>query len=154
MQGEANRDTDRILFKKHSTPWSGSIMRIKTHMAATPGLLGTPLLIRDDDEAVVELEAVKEMAVDDRGLIHGGFTFGLADFAAMLAVNHPYVVLAASQVRFLAPVKVGDVMRGRAEVVSREGGRREVAVEVQVGTEKVLTGTMTCYILERHVLDL
>lgn len=93
------------------------------------------------------------MAVDGWGLIHGGFTFGLADYAAMLAVNHPYVVLGASHVRFLAPVKVGDVMRGRAEVVEREGRRREVAVEVSVGEEKVLTGTMICHVLNGHVLD-
>lgn len=126
-------------------------MEIKTHSRADPHLLGMPILVRDDVEAVVELEASEEMAVDDRGLIHGGFTFGLADYAAMLAVNHPYVVLVSSQVRFLAPVKLGDVMRARAEVVSREERRREVSVEVSVGQEKVLTGTMTCYVLEVHV---
>jgi len=126
-------------------------MEIKTHSRADPHLLGRPILVRDDIEAVVELEASEEMAVDDRGLIHGGFTFGLADYAAMLAVNHPYVVLVSSQVRFLAPVKLGDVMRARAEVVSRGERRREVSVEVSVGQEKVLTGTMTCYVLEVHV---
>ncbi len=126
-------------------------MEIKTHSRADPHLLGMPILVRDDVEAVVELEASEEMAVDDRGLIHGGFTFGLADYAAMLAVNHPYVVLVSSQVRFLAPVKLGDVMRARAEVVSRGERRREVSVEVSVGQEKVLTGTMTCYVLEVHV---
>lgn len=103
-------------------------------------------------EAEVELRAVEEMAVDELGLIHGGFTFGLADYAAMLAVNHPFVVLGASQVRFTAPVKVGDLMRARAKVVSKEGWRREVAVEVFVEDRKVLSGTMTCHILDRHVL--
>ena len=44
-------------------------------------------------------------------------------------------------------------MRVRAEGVKRVGRRREVAVEVYVGSEKVLTGTMTCYALEGHVLD-
>jgi len=128
-------------------------MAVKTHRRANPRLLGKPISVRDDIEAVVEPEASDEMAVDERGLIHGGFTFGLADYAAMLAVNHPYVILAASRVRFLAPVKVGGLMRVRAEVVEREGRRREVAVEVYLGSEKVLTGTMTCYTLEGHVLD-
>ena len=127
-------------------------MEVKTHSSADPNLLGRLILVRDDAEAVVELEASWEMAVDDRGLIHGGFTFGLADYAAMLAVNHPYVVLGSSQVRFLAPVKVGDVMRARAEVVRREGRRREVSVEVSVGREKVLTGMMACYVLNGYVL--
>lgn len=93
-------------------------------------------MVRDDAEAVVELKAGEEMAVDRRGLIHGGFTFGLADYAAMLAMNHPYVVLGSSQVRFLAPVRIGDVMRGRAEVVKREGRRREVAVEAPWGRRR------------------
>jgi acyl-coenzyme A thioesterase PaaI-like protein len=44
------------------------------------------------------------MAADQRGLVHGGFTFGLADYAAMVAVNDPNVVLGAAEVRFLAPV--------------------------------------------------
>ena len=141
------------LFKQEIPYWSVSLMGVKTHRRAKAPLLGRPILVRDDAEAVVELKAVEEMAVDDRGLIHGGFTFGLADYAAMLAVNHPYVVLGSSQVRFLAPVRVGDVMRARAEVVEREGRRREVSVEVQVGAVRVLTGTMTCYVLDGHVLD-
>lgn len=128
-------------------------MEVKTHRNSNPHLLGQPIVVVDDTKAVVELEAIEEMAVDERGLIHGGFTFGLADYAAMLAVNHPYVVLGASQARFHAPVKVGDVMRCRAEVVSRQGRRREVAVEVSVGEEKVLKGAMTCYVLDRHVLE-
>jgi len=128
-------------------------MNVKTHTAADRDLVGTPLTVKDDNEAVAELTAVEEMAVDSRGLIHGGFTFGLADYAAMLAVNHPNVVLGSAQVRFLAPVKVGDKMVARARVVEREGRRREAEVEVSVGDVKVLTGTMTCYMLEGHVLD-
>lgn len=127
-------------------------MRVRTHRLANRRLLGRPIEIKDGVEAVVELRASEEMAVDERGLVHGGFTFGLADYAAMLAVNHPHVVLAASETRFLAPVKVGDVMVARAEVEREEGRRREVAVEVSVDGRRVLTGTMTAYVLEGYVL--
>lgn len=128
-------------------------MEIRTHKLVRQTLVGFPTKVIDDLEAEVELRAVEEMAVDELGLIHGGFTFGLADYAAMLAVNHPYVVLGASQVRFTAPVKVGDLMKARAEVVSKEGRKREVAVEVFVEDKKVLTGSMICYILDKHVLE-
>ena len=101
---------------------------------------------------MVELTADEKMAVDEMGLIHGGFTFGVADYASMLAINHPYVVLGSSQVRFLAPVKVGDRMIARANVVKRDGNCREVVVDVLVNEKRVLTGTMTCYILNEHVL--
>ena len=71
----------------------------------------------------------------------------------MLAVNHPNVVLGASDVRFLAPVKVGDMMRAYAEIKKRDGKRREVSVEVYVEDVKVLSGKMDCFILDSHVLN-
>jgi uncharacterized protein (TIGR00369 family) len=128
-------------------------MEIRTHRLARWSLVGTPIRVVDDQEAEVELRAVEEMAVDEVGLVHGGFTFGLADYAAMLAVNHPFVVLGASQVRFTAPVRVGELMRAKARVISREGRRREVEVEVSVDGRRVLVGSMTCLILDRHVLE-
>lgn len=128
-------------------------MEIKTHGNAVPRLLGKPTHVEDDVGAEVELEARMEMAVDDRGLVHGGFTFCLADYAAMLAVNHPFVVLGRSESRFVAPVRVGDVMRARASVTGREGRRREVEVEVTAGEGTVFKGVFTCYILDKHVLE-
>ena len=128
-------------------------MELKTHARAVSRLLGTPVHVEDDKEAEVRLEATDEMAVDEWGLVHGGFTFGLADLAAMLAVNHPNVVLGGSESRFLAPVRVGDVMTARAVVTSRERRRREVEVEVTVGEKSVFKGAFTCYVLDRHVLE-
>jgi len=128
-------------------------MKVKTHEKVNTRLVGRPISIKDDEEAVVELKTDWDMAVDERGLIHGGFTFGLADYAAMLAVNHPNIVLGASRVRFLAPVRNNDVMLARALVVNREGKRRDVEVNVSVGDKEVLTGNMTCYILSKHVLE-
>ncbi len=128
-------------------------MKVKTHKNASSRLLGTPIYIEDDTEAVVELEACAEMSVDDKGLVHGGFTFGLADYAAMLAFNSPYVVLRSAECRFLAPVRVGDIMRAKAVVTSRDKKRRSIEVEILVGDVKVLKGVYSCYVLDRHVLD-
>jgi acyl-coenzyme A thioesterase PaaI-like protein len=111
------------------------------------------LKIVDGVEAEVELRATPDMAVDGRGLVHGGFTFGLADYAAMLSVNHPNVVLGKSVSRFIAPVKVGDLMKAKAVVESQDGRRREVKVEVTIEEKIVYTGTLNCYILEKHVLE-
>ena len=127
-------------------------MEVKTHRRANPRLVGRPLKL-GDGEAIVELEALEEMAVDEWGLIHGGFTFGLADYAAMLAVNHPNVVLASAEVRFTAPVRVGDLMRAEARVVEERGKWRRVEVEVSVDDRTVLEGVMNCVVLRRHVLD-
>lgn len=127
-------------------------MEVNTHEKADARLLGTPILL-EKGTAVVELTATEEMTIDDRGLIHGGFTFGLADYAAMLAVNDPLVVLGSADVKFTAPVKIGESMVATGVVDAVDGRRRDVSVEVSVGEKVVLEGTMACYVLQRHVLD-
>lgn len=128
-------------------------MGVKTHRKANPRLLGTPVKVIEGAEAEVELLATQEMSVDERSLVHGGFAYGLADYAAMLAVNHPNVVLGKSESRFVAPVKVGDLMKACAKVMGGEGRRTDVEVEVSVSGSIVFKGIFNCYILEKHVLD-
>ena len=85
--------------------------------------------------------------------MHGGFVFGAADYAAMLAVNDPNVVLGSADCRFLAPVRVGAEVLISATVEAEKGRKRVVAVEAKVGEQVVLSGTLTCFVLDRHVLD-
>jgi len=126
-------------------------MELKTHGKASPSLVGRVVIIEEGVAAVVELEASDDMAVDEHGLVHGGFTFGLADYAAMTAVNHPYVVLGGAECRFVAPVRVGDKMVARASVKGGEGRRRDVDVEVSVEEKKVFEGIFKCFILDKHI---
>ena len=102
--------------------------------------------------AKVILEATEEMAVDEEGLIHGGFTFGAADFCAMATVNHPYVVLVKSQCEFMAPVKVGDVVEFVSETIMKEKRKHEIKVTGTLNEIKVFEGFFSCVILEKHVL--
>ena len=127
-------------------------MDIFTHLKATPHLLGSPVRVESGKRAEVELLATEEMIVDSYGLVHGGFTYGLADYTAMLTVNHLFVVLGKSESRFIAPVRVGDLMRAVGRVTEEEGRKKIVTVDVQVEEKKVFTGVFTCYILEKHVL--
>jgi len=128
-------------------------MQPRTHLLIDRALCGEPGHLTDG-EAAVRLEASEVMRVDEEGLVHGGFVFGAADHAAMLAVNHPHVVLGAAEVRFRAPVRVGDTVIATARVVGAEGRRRTVDVEALVeGGSTVLTGTLTCFVLDRHVLE-
>lgn len=127
-------------------------MEIRTHDKISEALVGTPVEIVGGSRAVVELTATPEMEADASGLTHGGFTFGLADYAAMLAVNHPNVVLGSAQTRFLAPVATGDKMRAEATVKNMDGRKSDVNVDVTVEGKKVFTGTFQCYSLEKHVL--
>ncbi len=127
-------------------------MEIKTHRKINQRLCGKPIELKNG-LSIVEMETVEEMAADEKGLVHGGFIFGQADYAAMLAVNHPNVVLGGADVRFLKPVKVGDTLLAVAKVEKQEGKRVTVSVSVKRGEEEVFTGTFICFVLDRHVLD-
>lgn len=126
-------------------------MEINTHQRIDTGLCGAPVEV-GMGESQVTFTAKQQMAVDDLGLTHGGFIFGMADHAAMIAVNHPNVVLGAADVRFLKPVQTGQTMIAFAKVISEKGKKREVEVTVKRGEEPVFSGSFTCFVLETHVL--
>ena len=127
-------------------------MKVSTHLSISPKWVGEALEVADGRSAA-RLQTIPEMAADEQGLVHGGFTFGLADFAAMLAVNDPHVVLGAAEVRFLAPVRVGEVLVARAEVLEEKGKKRTVACSVFSGDTEMLAATFTCFVLDRHILE-
>lgn len=126
-------------------------MEPATHLEIDHALCGEPVRI-EPGEAQVRFRTTPQMRVDGRGLVHGGFVFGLLDHAAMLAVNHPNVVLGSADVRFIAPVRVGEVVLATARVVEEKGRKRILEASATVDGREVLTGTLTAFVLDQHVL--
>ena len=126
-------------------------MNIRTHQKIDPNLCGRPLSV-ETGASLVELETTARMAADEFGLIHGGFVFSAADYAAMIAVNDPNVVLGASDVKFLKPVRVGETLRVSARVQEVKGRKYWVSVSVATAQEEVFQGMFTCFVLDKHVL--
>lgn len=104
--------------------------------------------------AKVNLLTNEEMRVDSLGLVHGGFIFCAADFAAMAAVNDPNVVLSGATTSFLSPVRIDDVVVFTAKVRHKDGRKREVNVTGHVLDIKVFEATMKTVVLDKHVLKL
>jgi len=128
-------------------------MNLKTHLAINKSLCGEVISIAEG-KATVKLTTTLEMVADDHNLVHGGFIFGAADFAAMAAVNDPNVVLGSAEVKFLKPSRSGDSITLAAVVTASDGKRRRVEVEgVDEAGTKVFSGVFTCFVLEKHVLD-
>jgi acyl-coenzyme A thioesterase PaaI-like protein len=125
---------------------------VKTHGKISAALCGRPEELRDGYARVV-LDASSDMAADDRGLIHGGFTFGLADYAAMLAVNEPTVVLASATTKFLGPVVAGERLEAEATLDRTDGRKRWVKVTVRRGETVVMEGDFMAVVPDRHILD-
>jgi len=126
---------------------------VRTHERINQNLNGEIITL---EEGYVELRltTTADMVADDIGLIHGGFIFSSADYAAMLAVNEPNVVLVGSDCQFLSPVKFHDEVRIIARVRHKEGRKRNVHVEAFVLDIKVFEGEFKTVITERHVLKL
>jgi len=127
-------------------------MDIQTHKGICSALCGIPIEM-SPGKCVVSMTTTTDMASDDMGLVHGGFVFGMADYAAMLAVNHPYVVLGSSDTKFLKPVKVDETVTATAVVREDSGKKRVVDVTVSRNGTDVFTGVFVCFVLEKHVLE-
>ncbi len=130
---------------------AAAMIELHTHGEIDSDLCGQPVEVASG-RARVELLTTAAMGADRHGLVHGGFVFSLADHAAMLAVNEPTVVLATAEVRFVAPVRVGERLVAEARVAAAEGRRRRVEATVRRGDEVVLAGTFDCAVPARHVL--
>lgn len=108
----------------------------------------------EDGYVELNLTTTIDMLADDVGLIHGGFIFSAADYAAMLAVNERNVVLVAADCQFLSPVKLHDEVKVIARVRHKEGRKRNVHVTAFVLDVKVFEGEFKTVITEKHVLKL
>jgi len=130
----------------------------------TPTILRTHELIQSrysgdieelkDGYAKVSLITNEDMNVDKYGLVHGGFIFCAADYAAMAAVNEPTVVLASSSSTFLSPVRVGDEVVFEAKVRHKDGRKREVNVVGHILEIKVYQAIFKTVVLDKHILKL
>lgn len=124
-----------------------------THILASKKFVGSVISI-DNNSAKVTLKITEEMVVDSYNLVHGGFVFGLADYAAMVAINEPTVVLGKATVKFIKPVTVNDVLTAKAEIQHKNDGKKMI-VDVVVSNDKkeiVFEGEFVCFVLEKHIL--
>ena len=123
-----------------------------THNKINPGLSGQIIQL-EENYSKVKLNTTSDMIADEKGLIHGGFIFSLADFAAMVCINHPNVVLGGATVKFLKPIKQGDTLIAEGRLSKVDGKKHIVSVTIQKLDQIVFDGDFQCFILDKHVLE-
>lgn len=128
-------------------------MQLQTHLNIDTTLNGTIIELQKA-YAKVKLTTTDLMRADTQGLVHGGFAFGAADYAAMAAVNDPNVVLAKSETKFLAPIKVGESVIFEAKVIEKNSNKYSIEVIGSVKDKKVFWGTFYTIVLPKHVFDM
>lgn len=125
-----------------------------THLKISKKLVGSVVSI-EENKAKVTLEITKEMIADEYNLTHGGFVFGLADYAAMVAINEPTVVLGKAEVKFIKPVILNEKLTAVATVIDNSNGKKITVSVTVVNKEEqlVFEGTFVCFVLEKHILE-
>ncbi len=127
-------------------------MQLNTHLNINTSLCGKVTKL-EENYAEVLLHTTQQMTVDRQGLVHGGFIFGAADYAAMIVVNDPFVVLGTATSKFIAPVKVGDAVVFKAIIHHQKGKKKIVEVQGIVSDTLVFEGSFTTFVLDKHVLE-
>ena len=120
---------------------------LRTHQKISSDQVGE-IILMERGYIELKLTTTSEMVADEIGLIHGGFIFSAADYAAMAAVNEPNVVLVGSDCQFLSPVKFHDEVNFIAKVRHKEGRKRNVHVEAFVLDIKVFEGEFKTVVLK------
>lgn len=152
-RSKIDRDIDDELEDDEFAENTQNQVVLQTHESVNRDLSGE-ILNHERGYVTLRLTTIAEMVADNMGLIHGGFIFSAADYAAMACVNERNVVLVGSDCQFLSPVKLGDEVTFVARVRHKEGRKRNVHVEGSVLDIKVFEGEFKTVVLERHILKL
>lgn len=123
---------------------------LKTHAKIRSNLCGTILKLATGYSKTT-LITTKEMILDDLGLVHSGFIFGAADYAAAVAVNEPNVVIIGSRSKFLAPARIDDLIEFEAKAKFEDTRKREIKVSGFINEIKVYEGIFQAVVLEQHI---
>ena len=106
------------------------------------------------EQSSVLLETSSKMVVDKQGLIHSGNLFSSAAYCALLAVNNPNGIVIGAEVKFLAPIELGNEVLFRGETLQEDTKKREVKVEGFVLDIKIFDAMFYIAVFDKHVLSL
>ncbi|NLM98884.1 MAG: PaaI family thioesterase [Campylobacteraceae bacterium] len=123
---------------------------LRTHRSAKSGLLGG-LISLEKGYSKVTFQTTNEMSIDELGLVHSGFIFASADYAAATAVNEENTVIIGSRVSFLAPAKVGDLIEFEAKAKFEDSRKREISVVGKINDIKIFDGLFHAVVLDKHI---
>lgn len=127
-------------------------MKLNTHLKLNSTINGEVVELRSG-YAKIKQTTQDFMVADEQGLIHGGFTFCAADFTAMATINEPFVVLGKSESKFIAPIRLGDVVIFEGNITQTDGKKSIVEVCAKVEDKEVFKGSFTTFTLESHILQ-
>ena len=108
----------------------------------------------EPNHAKTKFRTSSDMVVDNEGLIHSGFIFSAANYAALASINETNSIVIASRINFFAPTKLGENIEFDAVAHFGESKKREVRVIGKTKDIKVFEGTFQVVVLEDHIFKI
>jgi acyl-coenzyme A thioesterase PaaI-like protein len=108
-------------------------------------IVGDLIDITIEEKAVSTLTTTEDMAFERTGIVRGHFIFAQADSLAIALVDSPAALTGLANVKFKRPVKVGEKLLAKAEVIRRKGKKLVVLVQTWVGDDLVFRGKFVVF---------
>ncbi|MBS4026194.1 MAG: transcription factor FapR [Clostridia bacterium] len=108
-------------------------------------IIGELLEIKLNESAISLLEVTREMVLSKAKIIRGHMLFAQANSLAVAMVDSPLVLTGSARVKYLIPVKLGQKVLAKAEVLKRMGDKFFVKVVSKVGYTEVFTGLIIVF---------
>lgn len=94
-------------------------------------------------------ETTQEMAFSKTNIVRGHHIFSQAESLAMAVIDAEVALTGVSNIKYLNPVKAGDKLIAKAEVVRVRGNNHFVHVRVKVDQVQVFRGKFILVVLDR-----
>lgn len=94
------------------------------------------------------LETTKEMAFSKTNIVRGHHIFSQAESLAMAVIDAEVALTGVSNIKYLNPVKAGDKLVAKAEVVRVRGNNHFVHVRIKVDQTQVFRGKFILVVID------
>jgi len=108
-------------------------------------IVGDLIDLQLGERGISMLETTQEMAFEKTQIVRGQHIFAQADSLAIALVDADVVLTGLANIKFKRPVRVGERLVAKAEVIRRKGNKFVVLVETMAGADKVFRGKFVVF---------
>lgn len=106
------------------------------------------------EEVITKFVPTKQMISDESNLIHSGFIFNAANYAAMCLVNQPHAITIGAEVEFLAPVEFEQEMMFLATIKQSNAKKFEINVKGTLLDIKIFEAIFHIAVFDKQLFKL
>lgn len=118
-----------------------------------PDLCGS-IIKMSEEEVLVKFTPNEQMIGDQNNLIHSGFIFNAANYAAMCLVNQAHSLTIGAEVQFLAPIELEQEMLFLATIKYTNDRKYKVLVKGTLLDIKIFEGVFHISVFDKELFKL